>query len=237
MKHTTKEFQELVEMCQSTYIGQGNPLSKILILGKECAIDAENNQGKYKQEIANNAYDWLYNSDETHLRRPSEGQKFSKNPDGGTCSTWYYYQKLYNLISRREQSEGVDFFNNCFISELSSATGLNSKSVKEEYRRKSIAKRIEIFKTAFFQQFPIVIVAAGHYCRDYNIDIEQIFGVKWIAPTIDIGGKWVNIHYSTDFKLPKLLIHTNQLSIVSNELLEKIAEICIEFIEKNNIDL
>ncbi len=235
MNNYAKEFQEIVEMCQSTYIGLGNPQSKILILGKECAIDAEKNKERYKKEIVDNAYDWVNNSKEAQLEYPSKGQKFSKSPNGGTSSTWYYYQKLYNLIFRREQTEEVDFFNNCFISELSDATGLYSALVDDKMRRKSIAKRIELFQTPFFQQFPIVIVAAGHYCRDYNIDIEEIFGVKWVAPTIDIGGKWINIHYNVDATTPKLLIHTNQLSIVSNELLKKIAEILIEFIEQYKI--
>lgn len=249
----TKEFNEIVDLFQSTYIGMGNPKSKILILGKECAIDAEANHEQHKNEIHNNAYSWRnniktsqtfdgvddwFNTNILNPLHPYKGQRFLINPaKGGTSSTWYYYQKLFNLISAKKAGEKIDFFDNCFISELSDATAKSSNLADNELRKSSIIKRCELFKTDFFQQFPIVIIAAGHYCRDFNIDIEELFGVKWVAPTININNKWVNIHYNNNNSLPKLLIHTNQLSMVSNELLEKIADVCSDFINKNNIRL
>lgn len=81
-----------------------------------------------------------------------------------------------------------------------------------------------MFKHKFFQQFPIVIVAAGHYPKNYNIDLEKIFNVKE-------GYDKDNVHFNSD--RTKILIHTRQLSQFSYTLLKSISQIVREFIEKD----
>ncbi len=60
-----KSFIDLIKKCQQnypgTYIGTGNPEGKILIIGKECAIDSVSNHAQYVREIVNNLRDWLNN--------------------------------------------------------------------------------------------------------------------------------------------------------------------------------
>ena len=262
MKYT-KEFKELIEMCQPIYIGTGNPNAKILIIGKECAIDQSNKEPQYRMEIACNAKEWELNMKNATSQNevenwfdgvnaqynpiyPYKGQRFAKRSqtkdgqvrgDGGTSATWYNYQKLYNLISQ-EESDTINFHKKCFITEMNEITGNYSHEISEIDRLNSINKRVPLFKMPFFQQFPIVIIASGHYARNYNIDIESLFGVKWIAPTIDVQSNWFNIHYQNDDSSAKLVIHTNQLSMgIADELLKRISEVCIDFIIKNKIEL
>ena len=258
----TKEFKELIEMCQPIYIGTGNPNAKILIIGKECAIDQVNNEPQYRMEIACNAKEWELNmkndisqnevdnwfnnpSPKYNPIYPYKGQRFGKRSqkddqvrgDGGTSSTWYNYQKLYNFITQRE-SDTINFHEKCFITEMNEITGNYSHEISEAERINSINRRIPLFKMPFFQQFPIVIVASGHYVRNYNIDLESIFGVRWESPTINVESNWFNIHYQNDGSPAKLVIHTNQLSMgITDELLKRLADICIDFIKKNKIEL
>ena len=63
MDYSKYNLDKLVEKFISTqdkpqYIRQGNPYSRILILGKESAIDKNKNQNQYRREIENNYNDW-----------------------------------------------------------------------------------------------------------------------------------------------------------------------------------
>jgi hypothetical protein len=82
----------------------------------------------------------------------------------------------------------------------------------------------------FFKEFPIVIVAAGHYPKRYKFDMQQIFDVQWEGKPIKVGEKyWYNLHFSKDNK--RILIHTRQLSNrVSNELIVAIANEAKKFL-------
>lgn len=98
--------------------------------------------------------------------------------------------------------------------------------VNKAARTESIAQRKQLFKYDFFQNFPIVILAVGHYVRDHHIDLQALFGVDFIEPTIQIGHHyWINIHQQKPGNTPKLLLHTNQLSMISNELIDQLVEI------------
>lgn len=94
-------------------------------------------------------------------------------------------------------------------------------------------QRRELFESSLFQQFPIVIAACGMDIRNYNINLEKIFNVKFHLETHfvkNIKSNWYNIHFGTG-EHPKILIHTNQLSMgISNQQLYKIAKQCSYFI-------
>ena len=72
-----------------------------------------------------------------------------------------------------------------------------------------------MFNEDFFQDFPIIILAVGHYPKTYGLDIQKLFGVKWTGDTRLIGKKWANIHY--DKQMQKIVVHTNQLSRYTND--------------------
>ena len=68
--------------------------------------------------------------------------------------------------------------------------------------------------------------------------MEKVFNVKWQYLTQDVGDKFLNVHFNA-WERTKLLIHTNQLSYYSNELLEQIAvrvrRFIIEDLHQENI--
>lgn len=258
------------------YIGIGNPNAKILIIGKESAIDAIKEEKQHEREIRKNVEGWLeniknntklLNADKEEFWKkdpkapinpmyPYRGQRFVKyyirKKDGaeigrgGTSTTWYNYQKIINRMESISLDEArkstICFHEYCFSTELSSVSAKCSKEADPKKRKESIKVRTkEMLKLPFYQQFPIVIVAAGHYPKEFGIDLEELFGVKWDGKTIDrkenekLKRNWYNVHHG---KQPKLLIHTNQLSMnITDELLCLIAEECDTFVKNNNIKL
>ena len=241
----TNDFQALVSQA-SSFIGYGNPNAKILILGKEAAIDADENQQQRLLEIDKNVEAWrkLIHGEipeGVNPLYPYKGQKYKVeirgHQSGGTSRTWYQYQKLLNFIRNNWDNTEIDFHEYCFSSDLSTETALCSAKANKKATRLSIEKRSQMFALPFFRSFPIVIVACGHYQRDYHIDLEGIFQVKWDRKTLKEEGFWLNIHREEGGTSPKLLIHTNQLSMVSDELIKRIAEKVKEFIVSNSITI
>lgn len=92
---------------------------------------------------------------------------------------------------------------------------------------------------AFFQNFPIVIAACGPYVDEFEISLENTFSVKKLKgggedikprkdkKPIDVYGVYHSDKETAGVK--KLLIHTNQLSMVSEGLIEKISKECRSF--------
>lgn len=267
--HKTNDNNSLL---YGQYIGTGNPNARILILGKECAIDKNNKPQQYENEIVANAKNWnknidnnvsIENADKDELWKkdinsqinplyPYRGQYFKRNKNNnlGTNPTWYNYQKiLINILTDLNITVPIDKANKvflheyCFLSELNSETDRYSKYVDSNKRKKSIDSRKVLFGENFFQQFPIVIVAAGHYPHEHDINLEKLFGVKWNGITINnkynscLNRNWYNIHRETAGRNPKLLIHTNQLSVVTTELLNQLAIECSDFIKESSISL
>lgn len=267
--HKTNDNNSLL---YGQYIGTGNHNARILILGKECAIDKNNKPQQYENEIVANAKNWnknidnnvsIENADKDELWKkdinsqinplyPYRGQYFKRNKNNnlGTNPTWYNYQKiLINILTDLNITVPIDKANKvflheyCFLSELNSETDRYSKYVDSNKRKKSIDSRKVLFGENFFQQFPIVIVAAGHYPHEHDINLEKIFGVKWNGITINnkynscLNRNWYNIHRETAGRNPKLLIHTNQLSVVTTELLNQLAIECSDFIKESSISL
>jgi hypothetical protein len=274
-----KSFIELVNEANDhnsllfgQYIGTGNPNAKIMILGKECAIDRNEKPRQYENEILENAINWKNNidnqvsieiADENELWKtdinsqinplyPYRGQYFKRdrNNNLGTNPTWYNYQKILinilknlNIPVSTDKANKVFLHEYCFLSELNSETERYSKYVDSIKRKKSIETRKVLFGETFFQQFPIIIVAAGHYPREHDIDLEKAFGVKWNGIINNnkynnkLNRNWYNIHRETTGCNPKLLIHTNQLSVVTTELLIQLSKECSNFIQETSICL
>lgn len=195
-----------VDENDNTFIGAGNPMGKILFIGQECAIGTSEDNEKqkiydalYSSEITPHICKWCYNIEKNLSQEdvvndikiesynplyPYKGKMFSRYNEKtnksaeAITSTWYYYQKLYDIIcgkkEPRTKQERVDFFEDCFMTELSHITAKNNKEAnkKKVLRKASIESRKELFKEPFFQSFPIVIVAAGHYPRDNGFDIQ-----------------------------------------------------------------
>ena len=250
-----KSFVELVNEVNDKknqfygqYIGVGNPNAKILIIGKESAIDERKEEKQYVRENLKNVEGWLenvkkdmalFNADKDEFWKkdpeapinpmyPYRGQYFriDNGKNYGTSRTWFDYQKIINQMETISLDVSAKY----------------SKEADVKKRKESIKVRTtELLKLPFYQQFPIVIVAAGHYPKEFGIDLEELFGVKWDGKTIDrddnckLKSNWLNVHLGNQ---PKLLIHTNQLSInITDELLRLIAEKCDEFAKSNNVKL
>ncbi|MCR5817538.1 MAG: hypothetical protein K6F89_00345 [Prevotella sp.] len=262
-----KEFENLINEAKDNYsgefIGVGNPASNILIIGKEPAIpkekenqrklEIESNYKQWKTNIKNgNGFDKVPSMNEKGYEYnplyPYRGQKFlvyaensktSVRGEGGTSRTWYQYQKLWDFIRFNKENrhpETIDYHEHCFSTELSTTSEKYSSLVNPESRLNSIANRKGLLSHTFYQRFPIVILAVGHYPKKHSIDIEKLFQTRWNQQTYVVGKNWYNIHYSaTD--TPKILVHTNQLSMVSDELLKEIANRCIGFKDEYSIEL
>ncbi len=223
-----KDFIEFVEKgVNEYYIGIGNPNSKILIIGKESAIDKNDFQNL--ENYKNNASVWNcnikqntceafeYYVDDKHPLRKSWGK-----------NTWSKYQKLYDYILDKEtENFKVDFLNDIFTTEINDSP---SKTTSEA-NKLNISSRKEILKTSqFIQNFPVIILACSNYIsnKEKNREIDNIFDVKYIGDEIGTkfysAGNWYFLHYNED--KTKLVIHTRQLSTnVNNDLLKDLSKI------------
>ena len=191
------EFQDLLERDygSESYIGQGNPSSKILIIGKECAAPKTIIDGKEcivpSPEFMNNAYTWKEKSPENienwvnlpyympekyHPRRPYLGQLLleRRKNNKGTSSTWIAYQRFINLLLPKDLQvqprQQLNFWEHCFLTELSSNCMPISER-KNEITKESIKQRLGpngILTHPFFKQFPVVILGVYHYIDWYK---------------------------------------------------------------------
>ena len=198
------EFQDLLKQKyeSDSYIGQGNPASKILIIGKECAGNEENGiEDNY--DIKNNAEIWRTISPENienwfdsgwdwkkyHPRQPFKGQLLLRdNKNGnieknnrGTSVTWMAYQNFINILLPEDLQvrprQQLNFYEHCFITELSSKCMRTSR--KNPYTKKSIEQRLSpngILTHSFYKHFPVVILGVYRYIDWYKeIPIIQNF--------------------------------------------------------------
>lgn len=212
------------------YIGTGNPVADILIIGKEVGFNLSD-ENQYIREVKGNYNDWCQiaqngsiSNDKYNPRFPYPNQLFkvnSKNGNGGTSKTWYNYQKLRNQIYT-PNAEKIDFHNHFFITEVNSSP---SKKTKEADTSSIAFRKKHILSHAFFKKFPVVVISGLGYfdITKQSNEIESLFNVKYIRAK-DVGGKnqmyW--IHKSED--CARLLINVRQLSMnISDSLLEGIA--------------
>ncbi len=276
MDYSKYNFDKLVERLISTqaklpYIGQGNPNSNILILGKESAINPKKDEDQYRREIANNYDDWkniissglslsdvpLQMCDNVVIGYnplyPYKGQYCKIRAKGGTSSTWYWYQRIVDEIMGKPQknkNEYIDYFYNSFITEVSTATGKMSRDVDKDERKLSINERAEgLLSNNFFKHFQIIIAACSSYVGNKNgVDLVKLFDVpykgvykfkddKWTLfkyPNKGTGKYWIHVHESID-GIPRIVLHTYQLSQPSKDYIRGVVEICKEFIARNKI--
>ena len=237
-------FKELISDFQNNhklvkdeykYIGTGNPLSDILIIGKEAAISKVDEQ--YRWEIEKNIKSWIeldiYSQNKIESRGktynplyPYKGQilkKDNQNGNWGTSPTWINYQKLYNYIFNTPENTTINFHENIFLTEVNSTPSKKTGNADIQ----SIEFRKEKFLTSkYIQSFPVVIISGVGYFNIYNSknEIEKIFNVKFTEKR-NAGGNlkqpyW--LHWNND--KTKLIINTYQLSInISDNLLKEIA--------------
>lgn len=259
------EYKEIIEFLEVSklYLGTGSPNGKIIFIGKEAAIDEKLYPEQHKQELVNNNSDWKNNNEQDiqfsdvdnwfvspnyNPLYPYKGQNNtveSRNKEGkivrgecGTSKTWYNYQKIIDSVYfNGNKSETINFHEYAFCSELNEVTGPYSKTIPKKIRKESIKERKELFREPFFREFPITIVAVGHYVRDFNIDLQDVFQMKFDEKlskeySEGLDNEYINVHYDNLEKPTKLLIHTNQLSMVSAELIKRLGQVCKSFLEK-----
>ncbi|MBT0812978.1 hypothetical protein KIH41_16950 [Litoribacter ruber] len=205
------------------YIGKGNPNADILLIGKELAIDPVKNPIAFRNESINNPNQWgkiikgELEVDEFDPRWP-----YNKDLPKSAGATWNQYQRLNNLLFEENKSESEStFFQKFFLTEI------NTTPSKYSPGRKNILgelhqDRMEMFRQEkFFQNFLIVIVAAGGY---WHIeDIQSIFGNELVPDN----QTWHQNKFIvfTHPEQKKLIISMRQLSTsVSGELMGRIVE-------------
>lgn len=255
MKFYPRTFRELVNSIINTdkddfkFIGTGNPAAKILIVGKEVALDpmtSESDKFHYGLYQANNIlwdkciernqdFDDVpvwgrgnknYIPEDFSPLYPYKGdQKIHKSvKNGGSSTTWKRYQKLLtyvypNLLSCNE----IDFHKYAFITEMS-CRAFPKSPAKNPQTAQSIQTRISgLLSHEFFTQFPVVIVAAGNYVskKMYGIDLESTFNQKFMRTeqSVTHRSEWINVHKSDD----RLLLHCRQLASCSDDLLIRLS--------------
>lgn len=235
------------------YLGIGNPNGKILLIGKETSNDkigfdemGKINLKSWEDIISKNKSVEDIGFLEDNALFPWKGQKFTirrTKKDGtitgetGTSTTWYYYQYLtdtiYNKALKRKE-DLIDFHEFCFQSEMNQLNAKKSNDIpkNDSIRIKSIKDREKLFALNYFRNFNIIILASGHYHKDFDFDIQKTFGLKWTGKTNVLSkGNWYNVHYDNLEKPKRILIHTRQFStLITKKLIEEIANKCRTFI-------
>jgi hypothetical protein len=112
--HYTNYFKEIARTAkdEGIYIGMGNPNGKILVIGKELAIDEEKEKHVSDKTLKRNPADWVYNIENPQEEIPNcesneklslfnplfpyKGMETKQQPAG---HTWRKYQLLYEELS------------------------------------------------------------------------------------------------------------------------------------------
>ena len=250
-----KDFINSYDYCvdNKLYLGLGNPSAKILLIGKETSNDkigfdemSQINLQSWNEIISNGKSSDDVRFLEDNALFPWKGQKYTirrEKKDGtisgesGTSTTWYYYQFLIDLIynkAPKDKKDLIDFHEFCFQSEMNQLNAKQSNNIPKGdlLRIKSIKEREKLFTLNFFRNFEVIVLASGHYHKDFDFDIQKTFGVKWTGKTSVLSkGNWYNLHYDNLEKPKRILIHTRQFStLITKELIEAIANECREFI-------
>lgn len=234
----TDNFHDFVKngVTHKYFIGTGNPNARILIIGKESAIDSSdsigiewynNNAEDWKEHIENNTCEILEYSvnEKNHLFK-----SWGKN-------TWSKYQKLNDFIFKKEAKPYyVDFLKTVFTTEINDSP---NKRTSNADRSEMNLRKVLLKESEFIQQFPVIILACSDYIRNNNYirEIDDIFDVTYDG--YERGrftfskGNWFFTHHNTDKS--KIVIHTRQLSAnVKDDLLKNMGEIINEHL--TNID-
>lgn len=204
-----KKMQELIAnlevMKKTPYIGYGNPDSEILIIGKECAIDVNSDDWKKFYNLNYSQWDSIchggdfdpsygepYDFEHKHFNPknpfyPLKNRTRKKKENGYASKTYFYYQRLIDLIYGRPSPDIINFFSSCFITELNDLCRRNNKDNKPEDAKKikqSIQNRFSWMReVTFFRGFKVVILACGPYANAIKKDEllrNELFGTAHI---------------------------------------------------------
>lgn len=210
---------EIVE----SYLGTGNPNSKIIVFGKELGFD-EKRIEQFNLEVLSNIEDWnkninnniFFDQVKVDLHNPLIPYNGCRQKAG---HTWSKYQILSDFIFPESNQ---NFFMNFYVSEIGHKPSKYSQNQGLSEMRKSLLK-----ENSFFQEFQIVILACGNYLK--TKDIEDIFSVDH-SESKSIPRNKLEIFRSID----KLVVNTRQLSMdVSRDYLEILASEIRKFIDEN----
>ena len=160
-----------------------------------------------------------YNKPQRFTIERKKGDKIISGA-GGTSATWYNYQKLINYIRELGKLDNpvnistIDFYKDCFITELNKKCRVNNQGLTAIERKKTkenIQKRFDLMKEtkSFWSHFDTVILACGPYADALRKDQQltrDIFGDAKVISTIN------------NRNVPQLSI------AISNELLKEIAK-------------
>lgn len=253
----TQNFKDAIKL--NSFLGTGNPSSKILIVGKEVATNLESLDPLEKQNsisTINNVLDWnkniLNNVNQENIKpwvfnEQLDLANVDNNPlfafkgciKKNTSDTWKKYQKLYDIIFRGEIDRNneleLDFQKQFFITEMSELPSKTTgkAQINIDFKPKLETRKNTFFKSEFIQDFPVVVLACSNYItnKGNNREIDDIFNVKFVEEKGTKQQKFW-IHKSKTAK-PKLVIHTRQLSnAVEDKLLIKIGQEIKEFLNQ-----
>ena len=195
------------------FIGYGNPNADILIVGKECTHNmGDEDYKKFYEPNYNHWYETVFCGHECSYRSGVEpytfeagnfhpinpyyqliNKKQSKNKEiGRPGPTHYYYQKLVEKIrsfanGEIVKSDYIDFFNDCFITEMCEICRPDEKDLTKEQHQEikdNIRERLDWMReTNFFNQFKVVILACGpKYAKEIkNDEVKDLFGNAYVV--------------------------------------------------------
>lgn len=254
-----KEFLDLAEQYGQSYIGHGNPNANILVVANEPGTVDENfikndlnrNLSLWKTNLStnqsidvlpemfndNHVLDWS----KFNPLWPYKKQKFTTSDarpsNRHTSRSWLQYQKLIDMVFDknhkcfRGKTDSIDFFKRAFITDFSAVYGLRSSDISRTAREESITNRLPLFSSDFISHFPVIIVASGHYIRDFKQlnDLRRVFpGFNSVELIKDDLG-WRNIHYNEERN--RILIHTLHFaSAIKDDYLSAIAKNCSDIL-------
>lgn len=188
----TMLITDLSAMGISPYLGYGNPDADILIVGKECT--AEVGTDNWKNFYQPNFSHWQsicqgddfepscgepYDFEHKHFNPknpffPLLNHSSKKQKPGYASKTYFYYQRLIDLIFKRQSPTVINFFSSCFITELNDLCRRNNNDNTIEDAKAikgSIQNRFDwMRKVSFFRHFKVVILACGPYAKAIKSD-------------------------------------------------------------------
>ena len=213
-KHAHSKSQEKFSVNQAIepnpyFIGFGNPNSEILLVGQEMAIDPEKSPVTLKMESHGNPEQWneIIENNISDINYSFNGENGFKNPrkpyDTKPTETWRSYGRIVEKITCKKLNKNQEFFEHSFITEINTVVSKTQKGYSPDKERNFILHH------SFFKNFPITILATGHYLK--MEEIENIFDVKYSKVDSDSKNylKFA-VYRSADKK--RILINTRQMS-------------------------
>lgn len=244
MEERWQAFEAYINDCDSDkehpqWIGQGNPVADILLIGQEPAVFVEAKEEEAKKIKDNIDFARChFNTDREKLYC-----KNLKRADFKGNHTWIEYQKLIDFIyyDKPKEHSILDFGEYAYTTEMNnvlSPTMAITPATRKDFEP-ILATRRALFKRnrAFIQSFPVTILACGGEYIQNKGDVRQIddtFGVRFDRKDTAISEKgkeypfW--IHYDGADK-KRLLIHCRQLSgRIPDCFLKKMADVISDFL-------